>query len=108
MTGFNMLLERRILGRMDHVFAQSVYTHRLLGEHVQGGRLSMGPPGVDTSLFRPGRDGGKDYIFSVARFADARKNVQMLFRTYALLRSALPSVPRLLLAGTDGPTQEDG
>jgi len=43
----------------------------------------------------------------VARFSDARKNVQMLFRAYALVRDALPDAPRLVLAGTDGPTRED-
>src|SRR5262249_12474437 len=57
MTGFNMMLERRVLGCMDHIFAQSAYTRRLLAGLVSGGRLSMGPPGVDTSLFRPGHDG---------------------------------------------------
>src|SRR5262249_57173828 len=30
MTGFNIMLERRILARMDHVFAQSAYTRRLV------------------------------------------------------------------------------
>jgi glycosyltransferase involved in cell wall biosynthesis len=107
MTGLNMVLERKILRRMDHVFAQSAYTYRLLERFVPEDRLSMGPPGVDTSLFQPGRDGGKDYILSVARFSDARKNVRMLFRAYALVRDALLDAPRLVLAGTDGPTRED-
>jgi glycosyltransferase involved in cell wall biosynthesis len=107
MTGFNMMLERKILSCMDHVFAQSAYTHRLLAGLVSGGRLSMGPPGVDTSLFRPGRDSEKDYILSVARFSDPRKNVRMLFRAYALVRDELPDAPRLVLAGTDGPTPKD-
>jgi glycosyltransferase involved in cell wall biosynthesis len=107
MTGFNMMLERRILGRIDHVFAQSAYTRCLLTGLVSRGNLSMGPPGVDTSLFRPGRDGNKDYILSVARFSDARKNVRMLFRAYALVRDELPDAPRLVLAGTDGPTPKD-
>jgi len=106
MTDVNDVLERRGLARMDHVFAQSSYTHKLLRPMLSDGRLSLGPPGVDTSLFRPGhRDSGDGYILSVARFSDPRKNVELLFRAYALVRAALSRPPRLVLAGTTGPTQ---
>jgi glycosyltransferase involved in cell wall biosynthesis len=106
MTGINLLLERRVLARMDHVFAQSSYTHRLLEPMVPDGRLSMGSPGVDTSFFRPGDErSSDDYILSVARFSDPRKNVELLFRAYALLRDELGDPPRLLLAGTAGPSE---
>src|SRR5262249_10352440 len=67
MTGINVLLERRVLSRMDHVFAQSVYTHRLLRDLVPDHRLSMGSPGVDTSVFRPGEPDANPYLLSVAR-----------------------------------------
>jgi glycosyltransferase involved in cell wall biosynthesis len=107
MTGINVLLERNVLSRMDHVFAQSAYTHRLLEGLVPDGRLSMGSPGVDTSLFRPGAADGDTYILSVARFSDPRKNVGMLFRAYSRLRHALPEAPRLVLAGASAPTQQD-
>ncbi len=107
MTGLNFLLERRVLCRMDHVFAQSAYTHRLLERLVPKGRLSIGPPGVDTSVFRPGPAGPAPYILSVARFADPRKNVAMLFRAYGQLRRELSHPPNLVLAGTAGPTPED-
>jgi D-inositol-3-phosphate glycosyltransferase len=107
MTGINVLLERNVLSRMDHVFAQSAYTHRLLEGLVPDGRLSMGAPGVDTSLFRPGAASDDTYILSVARFSDPRKNVGMLFRAYSRLRHALPEAPRLVLAGAAAPTQQD-
>ncbi len=107
MTGLNFLLERNVLRRMDHVFAQSAYTHRLLEGLVPEGRLSMGSPGVDTSVFRPGSAGATAYILSVARFADPRKNVGMLFRAYEQVERKLTNAPRLVLAGTAGPTQQD-
>jgi glycosyltransferase involved in cell wall biosynthesis len=107
MTKVNVLLERNVLSRMDHVFAQSAYTHQLLEGLVPHGRLSMGSPGVDTSLFRPGKKGSDGYILSVARFSDPRKNVGVLFRAYAFVRRELPDTPRLVLAGTTAPTTED-
>ncbi len=107
MTGVNTLLESKILSRMDHVFAQSTYTRRLLEGLVPEGRLSLGPPGIDVSLFSPGPDRGNNYILSVARFSDPRKNVRVLFRAYALLRRHFPDAPPLVLAGTAGPTPED-
>jgi len=107
MTGFNFVLERKVLGQMDHVFAQSAYTHRLLADLVPEGRLSIGSPGVDTSVFRPGPGGPTSYILAVARFSDPRKNVAMLFRAYQQVRHKLSNAPRLVLAGTAGPTPED-
>jgi glycosyltransferase involved in cell wall biosynthesis len=107
MTAINVILERRVLCRMDHVFAQSVYTQRLLKNLVPEGRLSMGVPGIDTSVFRPGRPAADPYLLSVARFSDPRKNVAMLFRAYASLRQRMPDAPRLFLAGCDGPTEKD-
>lgn len=107
MTGVNVLLERNALSRMDHVFAQSAYTHRLLESLVPGDRLSMGSPGIDTSVFRPGSARGEPYLLSVARFSDPRKNVGMLFRAYAAVRRRLADAPNLILAGTTAPTSED-
>src|SRR5262249_16420752 len=107
MTGINAILERQVLSRMDHVFAQSPYTHRLLKDLVPKGRLSMGPPGIDTSVFRPGEPHPKPYLLAVARFSDPRKNVRMLLSVYSLLRNSLPDAPRLLLAGSEGPTERD-
>jgi glycosyltransferase involved in cell wall biosynthesis len=67
----------------------------------------MGPPGVDTSLFQPEADPEKTYILSVARFSDPRKNTSMLFRVYSHVRRELADAPRLVLAGTAGPTEQD-
>ena len=107
MTGVNILLERNVLSRMDHVFAQSHYTHRLLEGLVPSDRLSMGPPGIDTSVFKPASEGSVGYLLSVARFSDPRKNVRMLFRAYAAVRGELSEAPKLILAGTNAPTEED-
>lgn len=107
MTGINMLLERFVLPRMDHVFAQSEYTRKQLEGLVVRSRLSIGPPGVDTALFRPGTYRAEGYILSVARFSDPRKNVRSLFKAYHLLKQGSANTPRLLLAGSAGPTEED-
>jgi glycosyltransferase involved in cell wall biosynthesis len=107
MTGVNVILERQVLSRMDHVFAQSSYTEQLLKQLVPEGRLSIGAPGVDTLVFRPGEPAAIPYLLSVARFSDPRKNVSMLFRAYSMLRERVPDPPRLVLAGSEGPTESD-
>ncbi len=107
LTGINVLLERFILPRMDHVFAQSEYTRKQLDGLVSKDRLSMGTPGVDTAVFRPGRYQGGGYIFSVARFSDPRKNVPMLFKTYHALKQMAASAPPLVLAGSAAPSEAD-
>jgi len=108
MTRINRALERRVLAQMNHVFAQSSYTRQLLKPLVPDGRLSLGWPGVDTSLFQPGGQHARDdYILSVARFSDPRKNVELLFRAYAVLRVELGQAPPLVLAGTTGPRETD-
>lgn len=107
MTRGDIAIERFVLPRMDHVFAQSDYTRELLQLMVPGSRLSMGWPGVDTSVFHPATPRKGDYVLSVARFSDPRKNVGMLFRAYAALRERLPLSPRLVLAGSAGPSPSD-
>jgi glycosyltransferase involved in cell wall biosynthesis len=107
MTQVNELFERVALPRMEHVFAQSEYTRTLLASMVPAGRLSIAWPGVDTKIFHPGQNLGEKYVLSVGRFADPRKNVQMLLRAYHLLRQRLSDVPRLVLAGSTGPTMCD-
>jgi len=107
MTQVDVLLEHLVLPRVNHVFAQSEYTRRLLEPVVPKGRLSIGWPGVDTTVFHPGPNFGDKYILSVGRFSDPRKNVRMLLRAYRQLRQRLPSAPRLLLAGSAGPTRQD-
>jgi glycosyltransferase involved in cell wall biosynthesis len=107
MTTINVLLERAVLPRMDHVFAQSEYTQRQLEGLVARDRLAIAPPGVDTELFRPGTYQKDGYILSVGRFSDPRKNVRMLFKAYQLLRQMTSNAPALMLAGNSAPTAQD-
>lgn len=96
-------IEVAALGIADHVFAESDYTRRLLAPHVENGRMSLAVPGVDTSVFHPAdRYHNNGHILSVGRFADPRKNVALLLRSYAQLRTRRKNVPRLVLAGRDG------
>lgn len=97
--------EARALRSADSVLALSPYTAKSI-EQMTGIRdVPLAFCGVDTELFRPrnsaevGRSSGDDYILCVARLFDARKNVKMLLRAYATLRSLRPSVPELRLVG---------
>jgi glycosyltransferase involved in cell wall biosynthesis len=110
MTKLNAKIEIKALTTADHVFAESEYTKKLLQPIVSAPRLSVAIPGVDTSLFHPSLHEGNtkgDYILSVGRFADPRKNVRLLFAAYHQLRKRLLNAPRLVLAGKTAPTKAD-
>ncbi len=107
MVAVNERIERAVLPRMTHVFAQSVYTQQLLERNVSRNRLSFGPPGVDTSIFKPGQYQADGYILSVGRFSDRRKNVSLLFKAYDRVRRQMSRPPKLVLAGNAEPTSHD-
>jgi len=100
MTAINAWSEPRALRAVDHVFALSEYTRSQLSRTVPKSKLSLGWPGVDTSLFHPPEThSGSGYILSVGRFGDPRKNVRLLLEAYRRLCESLPDAPRLLLVG---------
>jgi glycosyltransferase involved in cell wall biosynthesis len=96
--------ERRGLLMADAVLALSEYTRESLGKLAPVKNIRLAPCGIDTSTFRPGRR-QNDYILSVARFSDARKNVRLLFEAYWQLSQRLERVPRLYLIG-DPPSEK--
>jgi len=101
--------ENKALQLMDCVFAESEYTRRLFIKSVSPDKLLLGVPGVDTKFFSPNiadKD-GNDYILSVGRFSDRRKNVRLLFEAYHKLSTMLPAVPKLVLAGSTPPLEID-
>lgn len=99
-------IERQALSQVDHVFAETEYTRRAILPYVHASRISIDTIGVDTHQFHPLSEEQRDddYILSVGRFADARKNVTLLFDAYALVRQSMPNAPKLILAGKSGPT----
>jgi glycosyltransferase involved in cell wall biosynthesis len=108
MTCLCSRIESQALSRMDHVFAESHYTRKLLSASVPSKRLSVAPPGVDVDLFHPpAAPRRQGCILSVGRFDDPRKNVRLLLNAYGKLRATLPGAPRLLLVGQHGPCTGD-
>jgi D-inositol-3-phosphate glycosyltransferase len=108
MTHINSQIEAYALPHMGHVFAESEYTRNLVSRLIPADRVSLGVPGVDTSLFHPEENYCPDgYILSVGRFTDPRKNVRLLLDAYRQLCSTLSNPPRLVLAGRGGLTQRD-
>jgi glycosyltransferase involved in cell wall biosynthesis len=95
--------ERRALRAAAQVFALSDYTRASVESMVGPDRVTVAPCGVNTERYHPHASPRRDYIISVARFSDARKNVGLLLRAYAKLRARLGSVPDLYLVG-DPPT----
>lgn len=108
MTCLNARIEKQSLRLMQHVFAESFYTERLLRAMVSPKRLSLGMPGVDIGLFYPQERYASDsYILAVGRLADPRKNLRLLLTAYKLLCVSDSVVPRLVLAGINKPSAAD-
>ena len=116
LTGLWHRLMTRVATRMGDWALQTVDTvfveNEWMQTHVQNvaptTNAVFAPPGVDTVTFRPSDTPytDREYILSVGRFADPRKNVHLLFETYARLKERLGTdTPNLVLAGrTEPPT----
>ena len=98
-------IEKQALCQVDHVFAETEYTRQAILPYVDASKVSVDTIGVDIHQFKPipEKQRTNDYILSVGRFDDARKNVVLLFEAYAMLRQHWPDAPKLILAGKTAP-----
>jgi D-inositol-3-phosphate glycosyltransferase len=106
MTHLAERYEKRGLAESDRVVALTEYTADGLRALGYGKELLIAPCGIDVNHFKPPAGGPGDYIVSVARFSDHRKNVRMMLEAYRHLRSRLPSAPELWLVG-DAPSPRE-
>jgi D-inositol-3-phosphate glycosyltransferase len=88
------------------VFVENMVMHAHLSRSLEPDRVVFSPPGIDTQVFSPGDTLG-DFLLSVGRLGDPRKNVRLLFDAYRRLRDRMGDAPRLVLAGYTGPTDAD-
>jgi glycosyltransferase involved in cell wall biosynthesis len=108
MTALNTRIERRVLQRVDHVFALTAYTRDLVRGIVPDSRVDVAPPGIDTDKFHPASTYAADgYILAVGRLGDPRKNIRMLFDAYARAKKSVPDLPRIVCAGQTLPSEAD-
>ncbi len=92
--------EQRALAECRFIFALSPYTLQSIQKISPQARTGVACCGVDTSQYQmAARPGGGDYILSVARFSDARKNVGLLLDAYRRLVERNPTAPDLCLVG---------
>jgi glycosyltransferase involved in cell wall biosynthesis len=97
--------ERRVLRDADTVFALSDYTRDSILAIERPRSLRVAPCGVDTDALQPAAHPSRDYLLSVARFSDPRKNTPLLLRAYARVLAGA-GAPPLVLAG-DPPCAAD-
>ncbi|MBI5302896.1 MAG: glycosyltransferase [Chloroflexi bacterium] len=101
-------IELRALSLASCVFAESHYTIKLLNSIVPQARLTLAPPGVDTDFFCPPSCYQTDGpLLCVGRLDDPRKNLSMLIRAYHAIHLQRPDIPRLVLVGRNGVSEED-
>jgi len=109
MTQVVARLDRRALQAVDVVMVENPWmlAHARAGTGGTSVRILHGPPGVDTTVFRPlapaDERSGSPYILAVGRFSDPRKNPTMLLEAYARVAAAAQPCPALVLAGADPP-----
>lgn len=102
MTVANRPIETQALCRMDCVFVENRWMYAFVRAKTRPScAVLFAPPGVDTEVFCPKACNSVsiDYILSVGRFADPRKNLSLLLHAYTRLRRRCQHPPRLVLAG---------
>lgn len=110
MTRITAHLDREGVRSADRIFVLNSWMKRTVEKWAHPDKVIVAPPGVDTDLFHPLSRASRsdtDYILSVGRFDDRRKNVRLLFEAYAHLCRNLEDVPPMILAGRTGPRDED-
>lgn len=99
-------LDHSALRHVDAAVVENQWMYKHLAGHMPPDDVHFAPPGVDVDQFTPGRPPSEgEYLLSVGRFADPRKNVGLLFEAYAQLRDRRGEVPPLVLAGRSGPPE---
>jgi glycosyltransferase involved in cell wall biosynthesis len=100
MTKVVSAMERVALMRADTVLVLNNEMQEFV-RTVGQTRVVLAPSGVDTRHFTPRTEGwdSAGYLLSVCRLNDARKGLDRLIRSYALMTTLRPSVPALVLAG---------
>lgn len=106
MNKFNRSSEKSAFQKADAIFVENDWLKNDLAK-AYAEKTIMAPPGTDTNFFTSKEYRRDGYLLSVARFADRRKNVQLLFRAYRKLLNILPEAPPLVLAGQTAPTKDD-
>jgi glycosyltransferase involved in cell wall biosynthesis len=97
-------LDHRALDVVDAAFVENQWMYDHLTEHTPSEDVMLAPPGVNTDRLTPGDPPSTgEYVLSVGRFGDPRKNVTLLFEAYARLCDRLDEGPRLVLAGLTPP-----
>lgn len=109
MTKITDRLDQEALREMDVVLVENEWMLEHVEQKAPCTEVIFCPPGIDTSQFTPSGTpfDERDYILSVGRFGDPRKNPELLFQAYANLRECLgDTTPRLVLAGRTAPSPE--
>jgi glycosyltransferase involved in cell wall biosynthesis len=99
----------RALRQVDAVLVENSWMHDYVEETASSTQTIFAPPGVDAEQFTPSDTLFKerDYILSVGRFGDPRKNAPLLFKAYAKLRNQSQGhVPSLVIAGRTAPPEK--
>lgn len=109
MTQMVSRMEARVPPLVDAIFVENTWMYDHFRAKAPEEKVHFAPPGIDTSVFHPGGqpEGHGDYILSVGRFGDSRKNVGLLFEAYRQLVNRGLDPPRLVLAGLSGPSERD-
>jgi glycosyltransferase involved in cell wall biosynthesis len=105
MTQVVAQMEARVPPLVDAIFVENTWMYEHYREEAGDEIVHFAPPGIDTTVFHPAQraDRRGNYILSVGRLGDTRKNVSLLFRAYHRLTQSETDVPKLILAGLSSP-----
>jgi len=100
MTRIISAMETSAIRKSNLIFVENQWMYSWAASITSPTRVRLAFPGVDTEVFRPSTYNDSGYFLSVGRFNDPRKNVRLLFKTYAGMRKiSKGAIPHLILVG---------
>ena len=103
MTALVSRMDRSGLRHVDIVFVINAWMYEHIAGVIGRDRVHLSPPGIDTSVFRPGAGRRSDTVLTVGRLDDPRKNIVLLVEAFARIRARSKRPFRLVLAGERPP-----
>ena len=107
MTAANSRIEDKAFERADVIAVENKWLFNLLNTAYPSAKIKFITPGIDTDYFNLSAFKQENYVLSVGRFDDPRKNVRLLFQAFKIFCDNLNSGAKLILAGKTPPIAAD-
>lgn len=109
MTMITSVLEKKAIRIPQTILVENEWMANWAKKNQTTNNVFLIPPGIDTDLFKPINyyKRKNNYILTVGRMSDPRKNLKLLLKSYSILAKKIKNPPYLMLAGKKPPNKID-